>query len=587
MKSALIAALIALAVAACATRPPPAAESTARSPTESASSEADLEKAEAEERQKAQARLPRLELTPQWLFGLTLAEVAAQRGHFDEAAALYQELARETRDPRIARRATEIALVARQFERALATARLWFEADPDSQPARQALIGLLAATGQLEELKSRLPQMLAAEPMMLPRNLLQLPRLFARGGDRQAIRQIIDEITTPYLDLPEAHFARAQAALDARDLAGARQAIERALALRPDWEMAALFRAQVTADRQEALAALGAFVAAQPQAREARLVYARALVNEKRYAEARREFRRLLEQTDPARHGDIVFAVAMLSLQLGDRAEAERHLRRLLDIGHAEADRARFFLGQIAEEAGRHEEALTWYEAVAGGEHRLPARLRAAQLLAKQGRLEAARTLLHATDTARPGERVQLVLGEAQLLREAGRLAEAHGVLVSALDKQPDQPELLYETALVAEKLGRLDELEARLRRLIELKPDHAHAYNALGYSFADRNIRLDEARILIDKALELAPDDPFILDSKGWLLYRLGQREAALEVLQKAYDLRADPEIAAHTGEVLWSLGRHAEARQLWEKARQAHPDNEVLAETMRRFLP
>jgi len=550
-------------------------------------SQADIEKAEAEEQEKALAKLPNVELTPKLLYGFLLAEVAGQRGQFADAAELYLELARETRDPRIARRAAEVALHSRRLETALQAARIWRETDPDSTAARQAMIGLLAAVGKFDELKATLPTLLAAEPQSLPRNLLHLHRLFARGGDRKAVRELIDDVTAPHLNLPEAHFARAQASFEARDLPAAREAIRRALELRSNWEAAALFRAQLTEDRGEALMTLGMFIAAHPQAREARLAYARALAGEKRYAEARREFRILLEQSaaDPAKSGDVVFAVAVLSLQLNDTQDAEKHLRRLVEIGHVEADKARYYLGQIAADNKRWDEALQWFSEVGRGEHYLSARLHAANVMAKQGKLDAARQHLAASEAANPRERVQLLVGESQLLREAGRVADAHATLTAALEQQPDQPELIYETALLAEKLGRLDELESRLRRLLEIKPDHAHAMNALGYSLADRNIRLDEARTLIERALELAPNDAFILDSKGWVLFRQGQPQAALDVLNQAYGIRADPEIAAHIGEVLWSLGRKDEARQTWDKARKEHPANETLAETIRRL--
>ncbi len=578
-----LAVALAAGCAPLAQRPEPAA------PVAAAASQADEERAEAEEQERALAKLPHVELTPKLLYGLLLAEVAAQRGQVGDAAEIYLDLAVETRDPRIARRATEIGLHSRRLETALQAARIWRATDPESAAARQALIGLLAAVGQFDELKATLPPLLAAEPQFLPRNLLHLNRLFARGGDRKAVREIVDSVTAPHLNLPEAHYARAQAAFATRDLPAARASIRQALELRPGWEAAALFRAQLTEDRNEALMALGMFVAANPQAREARLAYARALAGTKRYAEARREFRILLEQSaaDPARSGDIVFAVAVLSLQLNDTQDAERHLRRLVEIGHAEADKARYYLGQIAAEGKRWDEALQWFGAVGRGEHYSNARLQAANAMAKQGRLDAAREHLRASEAANPRERAQLLIGEAQLLREAGRNADAHAVLSAALEQQPDQPELLYDIALLAEKLGRADDMERHLRRLLEIQPDHAHALNALGYSLADRNIRLDEARTLIERALELAPDDPFILDSKGWVLFRQGQPAAALEALQRAFGIRPDPEIAAHIGEVLWSLGRRDEARQIWEKARKEHPANETLAETIKRLAP
>jgi tetratricopeptide (TPR) repeat protein len=532
--------------------------------------------------------LPAVDLSPKLLYQFLLAEIAAQRGQLGSAAELFRDLARDTRDPRIARRATEMALHGRRMETALQAARIWLEIEPASAQARQTLVSLLAAQGGYAELKTELGTLLAAEPSQLAAQLMRLNRLLARGGDRQAVRELVDQITAPYLHLPEAHYARAQAAFEARDAAAAQRAIQRALEMKPDWETAALLRVQMIENRAEAMAELGAFVAAQPRAREARMVYARALVSDKRYEEARRQFGKLLEQDGgrPERNGDAIFAIAVLSLQLEDNATAERYLRQLLEIGHAEADKARYHLGQIAEDGKRWEEALQWFGQVGRGEHYLNARLHAANVMAKQGRLDQGRRHLAETEVATPRERVQLLIGEAQILREAGRLADAHAVLADGLSRQIDQPELLYEIALLADKLGRPDELEARLRRLIEVRPDHAHAYNALGYALAERNERLGEARALIERALELAPDDPFILDSKGWVLFRQGEATAALEVLSFALGIRADPEIAAHLGEVLWSLGRKDEARETWEKARRAHPANAVLAETIKRLL-
>ncbi len=541
------------------------------------------------EDKKAVQNLPSLPLTPERLYRFLLAEMAGQRGEWASAATLYRDLAKETRDPRIARRATEIAMHGRMPDIALEAARLWSEIEPESAQARQMLIRMLAIHGRHDELRMALGVLLAAEPGLIGQNLSHLNRMFSRSGDRKAILDVIVEVTAPYLDHPEAHYARAVAAVEARDLHAAHTYIQRTLELKPDWEAAALLNVQLIENRGQAMTALGKFVAANPGARNARMTYARGLVAEQRFAEARREFQALLEQgkNDLAKNGDVVFALAVLSLQLNDTAEAERHLRQLVDIGHAEADKARYYLGQIAEDSQRWADALKWFDAVGAGEHYLSSRLHGANVRAKQGRLEEARRHLAETAAEDPRQRAQLLIGEAQLLREAGRLADAHAVLATGLDKLPEQPELLYEAALLAEKLGRPDELETRLRHLLRIKPDHAHAYNALGYSLADRKERLPEARELIEKALELAPNDPFILDSKGWVLFRLGDAQAALAVLQQAYGIRADPEIAAHLGEVLWSLGRQDEAKATWEKARRDSPANETLAETLKRLLP
>lgn len=531
------------------------------------------------------ARLPKQELTPQLFYKFLLAEIAGARGQIGLSAEAYLDLARTTRDPRVARRAAEIAMFARRYDAALEAARLWSEIEPESQQARQMVTALLAAANRTDELSTQVARDLAGAGKDVGPLLLQLNRILARYPDKVAARQLVIKVTEPYLDVPEAHFARAQAAHNARDAAQAVVELDKALSLRPDWEQAAVVRAQLTGDGAEAGRFLERFLAVNPKASEARLAYARGLVGEKRYADARREFQTLL--ADNPGNGDVTYAVAVLSLQLGDIDEAEKQFRRLVDTNHGEANSARIYLGQIAEDRKQWDEALKWFGQVTPGNQYLPARMRIALTLARQKRIDEARQALHETVAASPAERVQLLIAESQLLRDAGRVQDAYGVLADELAAEPDQPELLYETALLAERLGRMDVLERNLRRLIELKPDYAHAYNALGYSFADRNERLEEAQQLVDQALRLAPDDPFILDSKGWVLFRRGDAAGALDVLQKAFALRADPEIAAHLGEVLWSLGRHDDALKIWDDAIKAHPDNEAVVGTRKKFKP
>ena len=533
---------------------------------------------------KEEDRLPKQELTGQILYQFLLAEIAAQRGQFGLAASAYLDLAMSTRDPRIVRRAAEISFHARQYDAALEASRLWLTLEPESAQAKQMLSTLLLASGRIEELAGSLARDLAAEAPRVGDALIRLVRAFARYPDKLAIQRLFDQLTQPYLGMAEAHLALAQAAVGAADAARARSEVDRALELRPAWELAALFKAELLPRGPAQLEFLKTWLAANSDAQEVRLAYARGLVSEKRYEASRVEFRRLLS-ANPG-NPDMLYAVGILSLQVNDAAEAEQQLRRFVEIGRGDLDPARFYLGQIADQAGRFEDALRWYDMVAAGEHATPAKLRAAQILLRQDKLDEARERLAAARASTPGD-VRLVVAEAQLLRDAGRHADAFAFLAKALEVQPDQPEILYETALAAEKLGYVDVLERHLRRLMVLKPDSPQAYNALGYSLADRNLRLEEAAQLIDKALALAPDDPFILDSKGWLLFRQGKAAAALEALQKAYAQKSDAEIAAHIGEVLWALGRPSEAMSVWRDATLAHPANEALATTIKRFVP
>jgi tetratricopeptide (TPR) repeat protein len=271
-------------------------------------------------------------------------------------------------------------------------------------------------------------------------------------------------------------------------------------------------------------------------------------------------------------------------VQTKDYGIAEANLKRALGAGHRDPNSVRYTLGQIAEETKDFGKARDWYQGVGRGEHFVPSRLRYAQTLSKEGKLEEARNYLRTQDSAEE-QRHQFVIAEAQLLRDAGKNSDAYEVLGQALAKSPEQPDLLYDHALTAEKLDRFDVLEANLRKLIQMQPGHAHAYNALGYSLADRNQRLDEAKKLIEKALELSPEDHAIVDSMGWVLYRLGDTKGALEYLRRAFRGRPDGEIAAHLGEVLWTIGEREEAERIWSETLKNHPNDDVLQKTIRRL--
>jgi len=363
--------------------------------------------------------------------------------------------------------------------------------------------------------------------------------------------------------------------------------VQRALELRPDWELAALLEAQLLSRESpaKAISFLQDFVARNPGARDLQLNLARVLIAEKRYPEARQHFDQLLK--DYPDKPEIVYSAALLALQQNDRALAESLLKKVLTLNVQDKNPINYYLGQIAEDDKRNDEALAYYAKVGAGEQYLPALFRSAHLLADQGHLEAARKLLSEAKIAAPEDQVQVAITEAALLREAKQPQAAFELLDQLLTKQPEQPDLLYETALLAERLGRLDVLESRLNKLIELRPDSAQAYNALGYSYADRGLRLPEAQTLIEKALKLTPDDPFILDSLGWVLYRRGDLAGALTQLEQAYAKRDDPEIAAHLGEVLWALGRKVDAQRTWSESQQKYPTNEALLGTIKKFVP
>ncbi|HEY8252131.1 MAG TPA: tetratricopeptide repeat protein [Burkholderiales bacterium] len=525
------------------------------------------------------------ELSEPTLYDFLLGEIALQRGDLPLAAKTYLDLARRTRDPRVARRAVEVASQAKQPELALEAARLWHDIEPTSAHALQVLAATLVAAKRVDEAGPVLEKLFAAEGVSRENAFMQVNRLLGSNPDKAANLRAIRNLAAKYPQMPQAHFAVAQAAAVAGEDDAAIAAAREAQKLQPEWELAVLLEAQVLQKRSNAAAAkrLGEFVEKYPQSRDVRLSYARVLVLDKRLPEARKQFE-AVAAANP-KNPEVIYAVGLLAYQLKDYSAAEGYMKRVLDLGYRDPEGVRYLLGQMAEEQKAWPRAIEWYEGIQNGDHVMPARMRTANAIAKQGKLDEARAYLKRVAEENPEDQIQLTVAEAQLLRDAQRHGDAFSLLNEALGKQPDQPDLLYDLALTAEKLERFDLLESNLRKLIEVKPDHAHAYNALGYSFAERNTRLPEARKLVEKALELAPEDYFIIDSLGWVLYREGDLKGAARELRRAYGGRPDAEIGAHLGEVLWMLGERDEARRVWDESLKAGPENETLQKTIKRL--
>ncbi len=525
-------------------------------------------------------------LDPALMYKFLIAEIAGQRGDIEFASDTYLELARSTRDARVARRATEIALYAKRDDVALESVRIWYEVDPDSDTARRTLADLLVKTGDLNAARPLLAEVLSTSQSGPQPVLMQLYELCAKHPDKQAVYKLISDLSAPYAGLPESHYVLAQAAFANGELQQALRHAERALKLRPDWQQGALLKSLLLReqDSSAAIAYMSDFLKAHPDADELRLNYARALIAERRYLEAKQEFQLLLKSNSD--NANLAFTLGLLSAQIDDPAGADEQFRNALSLGYSNPDAVYFQLGQVNEKLERFDEAARWYRAVQGGDQFVAAQARYALLLARRGGVEQARDYLHSLEVSEDDQRVQLIQAEAHMLREVRDYEQSYEVLRTALDERPDHPALLYDVALAAEKTDRLDIAERRLLKLIELRPESAQAYNALGYTLADRTERFDEAREYIVRALALAPDDPFILDSMGWVEYRLGNLEEGIRYLRRAYQMQPDPEIAAHLGEVLWVKGGEDEARQIWTDTAENHPDNETLQQVMRKFL-
>lgn len=536
--------------------------------------------------------LPTVPLTRDVIVKFLAAEIASQRENWAAAYVNMFSLAQQTRDPRIARRAAELAVSARQVPEALAAVRLWRQLAPASDEASQFYLGLLMLSDDLTEAGPLLQQRLAdARAPLLGSAILQVQRLTARARNKAAAMRLLEQVYAPYANMPETRIALAQQAAANGDAARAVDEARAALTLDPTSEAAILTLAQVVPEKDQAIRVVTDFLRANPASREVRLAYARMLVEQKQYEPAREQFRLLLK-TKPDDLA-VLYALGLLAAQNNDLTEAEKHLKAYLQILAASPDEERdstqalMVLAQIAEQRNDIPGALKLLEQVnpTSQETYVSAQVRRAQLIAKSGNVASARNTLREARPENEEGRVTLLIAEAQILRTVDQTQEGMEVLAAGLKEYPENTDLLYDYALLAEKLGQMEEMETALRKVIRIAPSNQHAYNALGYSLAERNLRLEEAYTLIEKALSLAPEDPYIMDSMGWVQFRLGRLKQAEELLRKAYALRPDPEIAVHLGEVLWVIGQRDDAKKFWRDASSKDPKNDTLRSTLARL--
>lgn len=533
--------------------------------------------------------LPQVELSASLLYKLLVAEFAAQGGQVQLSADAYLQSAQETRDPRLARRAAQAAIYARDGAKAISAAELWVELEPESIDARQSLAALLIRSGYQDRARPHLEKIISYSPKNNPgQGYRMVASLLAGSENPQQALQTMEQLSSPYQNDPEAIYAHAQLAYKLNEYETAKALLKELLEQQPQHTDALILQSRVShalGQEQEALDSLQKAIELNPDNDNMRLTYARMLVDARQLEAARRQFQ-ILNKRMPD-NPDVIYALALLALEAGDINAAEPHFLELLRRGERDEE-ARLALGQIAQLQDRPKQAIDWYRSVPQGERYMEAQLQAARLMAEESGVDDALVYLQQLPLQSEEERIQRYMAKAELLASEERYDEAMATYDEALAEFTDNTDLLYSRALTAEKFGRIDLLERDLKRILKLDPNNTSALNALGYTLADRTDRYEEAYRYIQKAYTLDQEEPAILDSMGWVLYRMGQNEEAIDFLRRAAkELPGDPEVAAHLGEVLWVSDRKEEARKVWEEALKLSPDHKILNQTIERFNP
>jgi tetratricopeptide (TPR) repeat protein len=518
------------------------------------------------------------------LYTLLVAELAGQRGDIDLALSNYVKLMRAIPNVDIAERTAKVAAYAQKDDIATEAAQRWVDLAPKSLDARQTLAGEFLRTGKRDEAVAQLNYILQSAEAEPAQRMWAVANLLSREQDRKAALGIMDQLIAQHGKTPEALLADAMLAIRAEQPDKARAAMDEAMEIAPGNEGVALAYVgvlQKQGNTDTALKWLGSVLKKHPNEQGIRLIYARLFADNKQYDEAYREFK-TVEKAQPD-NADVRYALGLLELQRQNSAKAKPYFKALASNGE-HADEARFYLGQIAESEKNDAEARKWFEQVQDGDLRVEAKLRVAAMLAHQGKIQDAQKYLQGVEPQSAAEHARLVRAQGEILIDAGQLRAAMDVYDKALQDNYDS-ELLYSRAMLAEKMNRLDVLERDLRRILENEPDNSQALNALGYTLADRTTRYEEAHALIKRALELSPNDFYILDSMGWVLYKLGKNDEAIVNLKKARELRDDPEVVAHLIEVLVAKGDKQQARDIFHSSIKANPDDEHLKKTKQKF--
>lgn len=525
-------------------------------------------------------------LSPDVLFMLLTAELAGQRGQYDVAMEGYLEAAKRVHDPRLTERAAMIAMYMKDGNRTNEAVNLWLKQDPGNLTARKiAALSALKARDR-QGAVDQLSALLQLDPAGFEKSLFELASSLQKEGDVAFVYDVLDALVVKHPNQASLYFVQSLLASDMKNKGLAESKIEQALRLQPDWDKALILQAQMalySEDFARAEALLRNASVKYPDNEKFKKLLAQVLIKSAKYEEAGEVYEALVA----ANPKDIEnrFSLALVNLQLDRDSKAEDTFKDLLEDAEWR-NQSSFYLGKIEEKKNNTEKALNWFDKVTEGPFEFEAAVTSISLLAKDKQFERAFGRLRQLPAKFPKQKTRIVLIEAELYSQQRQYDKAFSLLTQELNNTADQEELLYSRALMADRMDKLDVMEADLKKILAKSPDNAEALNALGYALADKTNRYSEAEGYLLHALRVKPDEAVILDSYGWLKYKMGDHQAALSYLKRAYGKQPENEIAAHLAEVLWVSGKKEEARKLYEKALDEAPDDVYLLNFKDKFL-
>lgn len=533
------------------------------------------------------------------IFSLLVVEFAIQDEKFELAAQAAFDFAKEKNDVPMAKKAMQLYLASSSSQKAADAARLWYKLDPDNEEASATALALAASNGETEGLVNAL-RLRLQQAKNKEQAIYQTASIVARMNDKKMALEVYEKAVEGLVDDQSTTFMlMADLAYQVKELDKAWQSSLKALELDAASDASAERVLQYGREghKKEAMEIVGNFIQTNANARRLRLLYISEMVNDKAFDAAILELKEM-EKTFPEDF-DLLYMEAQVYYQAKKLAQAKKLLKQFLDVqtqrrealSDAETDAqgqsadARIMLAQIYEEEQNYRAAISQLEKIDDPSAQLQIQMQIAVLHGKNGNEAKATALLKSLQPEEEDDAVRIRLTQALIYRNAGKADQAIRYLRQADNDMPRNALIKYELAMMYEQQGSFEEMETLLREVIALKPSSPEAYNALGYVFADRNMHLDEAQLLLDRAVALAPDNPFILDSMGWLQFRLGNLELALEYLENAFELSEQADIAAHLGEVLWVKGEKNRARDIFIKGRELEKQNKTLEDAIKRL--